>query len=100
MHKAKDRGARVHAGGCFSRHGLGRRTGDPAGRPYISLVALAAAFAAAVSADTLSLHAVLTEALANNPGYLAARADRGYAEDAHSSAGLAGYLPTAAATAG
>jgi outer membrane protein TolC len=51
------------------------------------------------SADTLTLHAVLTEALANNPGYLGARADRGVAENAHSSAGLAGYLPTVEASA-
>lgn len=52
------------------------------------------------AADPLTLHAVLTEALAKNPGYLAARADRGYAENAHSSSGMAGYLPTAAASGG
>lgn len=53
-------------------------------------------------ADTpaLSLKGALAEALANNPAYLAARADRGYAENVHSSAGLSGYLPTAAATGG
>jgi outer membrane protein TolC len=51
-------------------------------------------------ADPLTLHAVLTEALANNPGYLAASADRGYAENAHSSAGLSGYLPTVTASGG
>ncbi len=50
--------------------------------------------------SSLSLKAVLTEALANNPGYLAAHADRGYAENAHSSAGLSGYLPTATASGG
>jgi outer membrane protein TolC len=52
------------------------------------------------SADTLTLDVVLREALQNNPGYLAARADRGYAENAHSSLGTAGYLPTVAANGG
>jgi outer membrane protein TolC len=51
-------------------------------------------------ADPLTLHAVLTEALANNPGYLAAKSDRGYTENAHSSAGLSGYLPTVTANGG
>jgi outer membrane protein len=59
-----------------------------------------AALFAAVSADTLTLQAVLHEALENNPGYLAARADRGFAEGAHASAGLAGYLPRVRASAG
>jgi outer membrane protein TolC len=57
------------------------------------------ALAVGSGADTLTLKAVLAEALANNPGYLAARSDRGYAENAHASAGMAGYLPTAAASA-
>jgi outer membrane protein len=60
----------------------------------VALAGLSAAFA-----DTLSLRAVLDEALANNPGYLAARADHGAARNAHSSAGIAGYLPTVAANA-
>jgi outer membrane protein TolC len=51
------------------------------------------------SGEPLTLDAALHEALANNPGYLAARSDRAAAENAHSSAGLAGYLPTASATA-
>ncbi|HLU69676.1 MAG TPA: TolC family protein [Fibrobacteria bacterium] len=57
------------------------------------------ACAALAAADTLTLHAALTEALENNPGYLAARADHGAARNAHSSAGLAGYLPTVEASA-
>jgi outer membrane protein TolC len=52
-----------------------------------------------VGADTLTLKSVLAEALANNPGYLAARADHGVARNAHSSAGLAGYLPSVEASA-
>ena len=60
----------------------------------------AAVFASAAGADTLTLDNVLREALKNNPGYLAARADRGYAENAHSSLGLSGYLPTVAANGG
>ena len=63
----------------------------------------AAFFASAVSTasgDTLTLDSVLRAALKNNPGYLAARADRGYAENAHSSQGLSGYLPTVAANGG
>jgi outer membrane protein len=55
---------------------------------------------ASVSAQTLTLSDVLREALQNNPGYLASRADRGFAENAHSSAGMAGYLPTVAANGG
>ena len=51
------------------------------------------------SAEPLTLGAALREALDKNPGYLAARSDRAAAENAHSSAGLAGYLPTASATA-
>jgi len=49
--------------------------------------------------ESLTLRTVLTEALANNPGYLAARADYGAARNAHSSAGLSGYLPTVEASA-
>ena len=55
---------------------------------------------ASVAAQTLTLSDVLQEALQNNPNYLASRADRNYAENAHSSAGLSGYLPTVAATGG
>ena len=51
-------------------------------------------------ADTLSLRGVLDEALANNPGYRAAGADTRFAEAAHSSAGLSGYLPRASASGG
>jgi len=51
------------------------------------------------AAETLTLRAVLSEALANNPGYLAARADYSAARSAHSSAGLAGYLPNVEASA-
>jgi outer membrane protein len=51
------------------------------------------------SGQPLTLGAALHEALDKNPGYLAARSDRAAAENAHSSAGLAGYLPTASATA-
>jgi outer membrane protein TolC len=49
------------------------------------------------SAETLTLDRVLKEALQNNPGYLASRADVRYAENAHSSVGMAGYLPTVSA---
>src|SRR5690606_10554181 len=52
------------------------------------------------TADTLTLRRALDEALANNPGYLASGADTRFAEAAHSSAGLAGYLPRASATGG
>jgi outer membrane protein TolC len=55
--------------------------------------------AGVASAQPLTLGAALREALEKNPGYLAARSDRAAAENAHSSAGFAGYLPTAAATA-
>src|SRR5690606_12436641 len=57
------------------------------------------AFASSSSADTLTLGAVLREALEKNPAYQASRSDRAVAENAHSSAGLAGYLPTVTATA-
>jgi outer membrane protein TolC len=63
-----------------------------------NLVLLLAASAALASAETLTLAKALREAVENNPGYLASRADRRFAENAHSSAGLAGYLPTVAAT--
>lgn len=68
-------------------------------RAAIAFTALALVAMASTAADTLSLRAVLDEALANNPGYLAARADLGAASNAHSSAGLAGYLPKVAASA-
>jgi outer membrane protein len=55
--------------------------------------------ATAAVADTLTLNAALSEALANNLGYRAAQEDYGAARNAYSSAGLAGYLPTVAATA-
>lgn len=86
----------------------GRKTGEkgimfetasrPRGVRRLAFTVAAAAFSLA-SADTLTLRAVLDEALANNPGYLAARADHGAARNAHSSAGLSGYLPTVAASA-
>ncbi|HEX2612266.1 MAG TPA: cobalt-zinc-cadmium resistance protein, partial [Fibrobacteria bacterium] len=49
--------------------------------------------AGVASAQPLTLGAALREALEKNPGYLAARSDRAAAENAHSSAGFAGYLP-------
>lgn len=61
---------------------------------------VAASVSLASAADTLSLRAVLEEALANNPGYRAAGEDTRVAEAAHSSAGLSGYLPRASATGG
>lgn len=67
--------------------------------PMTRGIATLAVFASLSSADTLSLHHALAEALENNPGYLAARADHGAARNAHSSAGLAGYLPTVEASA-
>lgn len=57
-----------------------------------------AAASSPLFAETLTLDSVLNEALRNNPGYLASRADRRYAENAFSSLGTAGYLPTVAAT--
>lgn len=53
--------------------------------------------ASLASAETLTLAQALREAVANNPGYLASRADRRYSENAYSSAGLAGYLPSVTA---
>jgi outer membrane protein len=68
----------------------------------MKFLACSVAVFASVSAlaQTLTLESVLREALQNNPGYLAARAERGYAENAHSSAGMAGYLPTVEASGG
>jgi outer membrane protein TolC len=66
----------------------------------LKAVLLSCLFASSVFAQVLTLDAVLREALQNNPGYLASRADRRYAENAHSSAGVGGYLPTASATGG
>jgi outer membrane protein TolC len=63
-----------------------------------NLAFLLAASASFASAQTLTLAQALREAVENNPGYLASRADRRFADNAHSSAGLAGYLPTVAAT--
>jgi outer membrane protein TolC len=63
-----------------------------------NLVLILAASASLASAETLTLAKALREAVENNPGYLATRADRRFAEGAHASAGLAGYLPTVAAT--
>lgn len=70
-----------------------------AGLRVLAALGAFASLAVAASADTLTLRAALTEALENNPGYLAARADHGVARNAHSSAGLAGYLPTVEASA-
>ena len=75
----------------FTRHP------SPVARPLVAFALTA--LASLSSADTLSLRDVLAEALANNPAYQAARSDRAVAENAHSSAGLAGYLPTVSATA-
>jgi outer membrane protein len=69
-------------------------------RQLAVLAAIALVASVAAGADPLRLRDVLTEALQKNPGYLAARADRGYAENAHSSAGMAGYLPTVQASGG
>ena len=63
-----------------------------------NLVLALGALATLASAQTLTLAQALREAVANNPGYLASRADRRFAENAHSSLGLAGYLPTVAAS--
>jgi len=60
----------------------------------MALAAGALALAAATGfAQPLSLDAVLKEALEKNAAYLAAGADRRFAEQSHSSAGVAGYLP-------
>src|SRR5215217_7854868 len=53
-----------------------------------------AGLASFAAAQPLTLAQALREALQNNPGYLASRAERGYADNALSSQGLAGYLPS------
>ncbi len=77
-----------------------RGKGVPEGRGMgVRTLALVLALAASAHSDTLTLGAALREALEKNPGYLAAGADRRFAESAHSSAGLAGYLPDVSASA-
>jgi outer membrane protein TolC len=66
----------------------------------LKAVLLSCLSASSVFAQGLTLDAVLREALQNNPGYLASRSDLGFAENAYSSQGTAGYLPSVAASGG
>jgi outer membrane protein TolC len=66
----------------------------------LKAVLLSCLSASSVFAQGLTLDAVLREALQNNPGYLASRSDLGFAENAYSSQGAAGYLPSVAASGG